>query len=201
MLLLQDQNTDTMEEIQNTEPFSPPLPEKIQDSEDPEDSGSFSPPISQSKCKTPKRQKKCNIHSAVMQLHETAKLVADVPQDEYDKFGAHVAVQVRELPLRNFLIVQSKIQQIITEERLACLNAHLSQASVSTAPLTQINAPSTEIMSSSTGSTEISRRPSSAASSASTTSAPNSIYDQYQKYGTSNIIQMAFDGLEYFNIT
>ena len=108
-----------MEGTQDSEPLSttPPLPEKTQDSR----------PLSfsESNHKTPKRRK-TGIQSTVMQLHEAAKLVADVPQDEYDKFGAHVAAQLKELPIRNFLILQNKIQNLITEERLACLAENTS---------------------------------------------------------------------------
>lgn len=38
--------------------------------------------------------------------------------DEYDAFGVHVANQLRQLPTRSFVILQEKIQSLITKERL-----------------------------------------------------------------------------------
>lgn len=41
-----------------------------------------------------------------------------VTDDQYDRFARHVASQLRELPLRSFVILQQEIQNSITRERL-----------------------------------------------------------------------------------
>lgn len=43
-------------------------------------------------------------------------------EDQYDTFGRYVASQLRELPLREFISVQNKIQNLITAARLSCLD-------------------------------------------------------------------------------
>lgn len=41
--------------------------------------------------------------------------------DEYDIFGKHVAAQLRHVPLERFVVLQEKIQSIITTEILLCM--------------------------------------------------------------------------------
>ncbi|KAE9522104.1 hypothetical protein AGLY_017492 [Aphis glycines] len=48
-------------------------------------------------------------------------------EDQYDKFGKHLASQMRELPLKSFIILQSKFQTLITEERLANLYGNYNE--------------------------------------------------------------------------
>jgi len=43
-------------------------------------------------------------------------------EDQYDRFGKHVAGQLRELPFRSFVVLQEKIQSLLTNERLHCMN-------------------------------------------------------------------------------
>lgn len=43
-------------------------------------------------------------------------------EDEYDNFGKHIASQLRLLPARNAIILQEKIQSLITHVRLVCLS-------------------------------------------------------------------------------
>ncbi|KAF5283136.1 hypothetical protein FQR65_LT14065 [Abscondita terminalis] len=43
-------------------------------------------------------------------------------EDQYDAFSKHIASQLRELPMRSFLMLQQKFQELITQERLAQLN-------------------------------------------------------------------------------
>jgi hypothetical protein len=43
-------------------------------------------------------------------------------EDQYDRFGKQVAGQLGELPLRSFVVLQEKIQSLLTNERLHCLN-------------------------------------------------------------------------------
>ena len=39
-------------------------------------------------------------------------------EDQYDRFGKHVAGELRELPLCSFVVLQEKIQSLLTNERL-----------------------------------------------------------------------------------
>lgn len=39
-------------------------------------------------------------------------------EDQYTIFGKHIVSQMRELPVRSFIQLQNKIQQLITDERL-----------------------------------------------------------------------------------
>ncbi|KAG8258299.1 hypothetical protein J6590_104021 [Homalodisca vitripennis] len=41
-----------------------------------------------------------------------------VTDDQYDRFAKHVGSQLRELPLRSFVLLQQEIQNLITRERL-----------------------------------------------------------------------------------
>ena len=50
-------------------------------------------------------------------------------EDQYDRFGKHVAGQLRELPLCRFVILQEKIQSLLTNEGLLCINTPLPLAS------------------------------------------------------------------------
>jgi len=52
----------------------------------------------------------------------TEQSTADT-EDQYDIFSKHLASQLRELPTRSFNFLQSKIQNLITEERMACINS------------------------------------------------------------------------------
>ena len=69
----------------------------------------------QQKSETPIRQSDKSIYQC-----ETCFRKIDVGEagDQYSQFGQHVASQLRELPVRRFIILQEKIQQLITEERL-----------------------------------------------------------------------------------
>jgi hypothetical protein len=66
--------------------------------------------------------------SAVNKLQSIAELASTgvndtTPvEDQYDAFSKHIASQLRELPMTSFLILQQKIQELITQERLAQLN-------------------------------------------------------------------------------
>lgn len=46
-----------------------------------------------------------------------------IPADEVELFGKYVATQLRDLPIRNRLILQDKIQSMLTRERLSLLSA------------------------------------------------------------------------------
>jgi hypothetical protein len=45
-------------------------------------------------------------------------------KDLNDRFGKHIVGQLRELPLCSFIILQEKIQSLITSVMLHCMNTH-----------------------------------------------------------------------------
>lgn len=58
--------------------------------------------------------------NSINKLQKIAEMAADT-EDQYDQFGKYLASQLRELPLKSFIVLHSKIQNLITEERLANL--------------------------------------------------------------------------------
>ena len=58
-----------------------------------------------------------NFETAVSKLEKIAELT-NSEEDQYTQFGNHVASQLRELPIRSFILLQEKIQRLITQERL-----------------------------------------------------------------------------------
>ena len=62
-------------------------------------------------------------------------------EDQYDGFGKHIAGQLRELPLRSFVILQDKIQSFLTNERLHCMNTPLPLASYVSSVITSPSKP------------------------------------------------------------
>lgn len=74
-------------------------------------------------------------------MHLIAQLTDSDTEDEYDKFGQHIASQLRQLPLRSFIVLQSKFQTLITQERLAALNDNSEPQSLSSYT-TEVNSPS-----------------------------------------------------------
>lgn len=65
--------------------------------------------------------------NTVKKLQSIAELTTSDTEDQYDRFGNHIVSQLRELPLKSFILLQSKIQNLITEERLASLYATNSE--------------------------------------------------------------------------
>jgi hypothetical protein len=43
--------------------------------------------------------------------------------DEFQQFGYHIAAQLRQLPLKNALLLQEKVQSLITRERISCMTS------------------------------------------------------------------------------
>lgn len=84
-----------------------------------------------SRCRAPTRFEK-----SVSQLQSIAELTQSDPEDQYDKFGKHVAAQLREMPLRSFFELQDNIQRMITTERLNLLEP-TSSSSKSSRPQSQ----------------------------------------------------------------
>ena len=57
-------------------------------------------------------------------------------EDQCDRFGKHVAGQLRELPLRSFVVLQEEIQSLITNGRLHCMNTPSPLASYASTVIT-----------------------------------------------------------------
>jgi hypothetical protein len=64
-------------------------------------------------------------------------------EDQYDTFGKHIAGQLRELPLRSFIVLQEKIQSLLTNERLNCMNTPSPVASYVSSVITSPSEPVT----------------------------------------------------------
>lgn len=62
----------------------------------------------------------------VDKLHDIAQLATTQTEDQFDKFGLHIAAQLRELPLRSFIVLQDQIQALITRERLLIIESSYS---------------------------------------------------------------------------
>ncbi|KAG8318936.1 hypothetical protein J6590_102204 [Homalodisca vitripennis] len=65
---------------------------------------------------------------SVDKLYDIGKLAAE-NEDQFDKYGKYIASQLREMPLRSFISLQSKINTLITTERLLCLDTEQGQSS------------------------------------------------------------------------
>lgn len=79
-------------------------------------------------CQAPKRNKSFRIltsgsgvDKAIESLKEIVNKSENKPDDQYDAFAKHISAQLRELPLRSFIILQGQIQYLINRERLAHL--------------------------------------------------------------------------------
>jgi len=55
------------------------------------------------------------VESAISKLQNLSK--NRYLEDQYDRFGKHVAGQLRELPLRNVVVLQERIQSLLINER------------------------------------------------------------------------------------
>lgn len=60
------------------------------------------------------------------QLQTIAEMSCMDHEDQHDKFGKLIAAQLREMPPRSVIILQDRIQSIITSERLRLLDLTLS---------------------------------------------------------------------------
>lgn len=67
------------------------------------------------------KQSLSKFENPINTLQQIAELITANKEDQYDKFAKHISSQLRELPLKSFILLQSKIQNLITEERLASL--------------------------------------------------------------------------------
>lgn len=66
---------------------------------------------------------------SVDKLYDIGKLAAE-NEDQFDKYGKYIASQLREMPLRSFIALQSKINTLITTERLLCLDNEQGHSSM-----------------------------------------------------------------------
>lgn len=73
-----------------------------------------------------KRKQSTSFTSAIDKLQSIAELAtqhqSDVVEDEYERFGRHIAAQLRKLPVRSFVVLQQQMQNSIAEERLKQLD-------------------------------------------------------------------------------
>ncbi|KAK5647118.1 hypothetical protein RI129_005582 [Pyrocoelia pectoralis] len=81
-------------------------------------------PKMKSPAQTPKRKREA------LELNKTiaafAKLNDGRVDEEYDSFAQHITNQMRQLPIRSFIMLQEDIQRLITRERLRCLSDSVS---------------------------------------------------------------------------
>lgn len=70
------------------------------------------------------KQLPSKFENTVNKLQQITELTPADAEDQYDTFSKHLASQLRELPIRSFNFLQSKIQHLITEERIANLNSN-----------------------------------------------------------------------------
>lgn len=61
-----------------------------------------------------------NLENVLNKLASTMTSVSE--KDEFESFGNTIALQLRQIPLRNAVKLMLKIQEQVTEERLRCMN-------------------------------------------------------------------------------
>ncbi|XP_035720394.1 uncharacterized protein LOC118440853 isoform X1 [Vespa mandarinia] len=71
-----------------------------------------------------------SFQNAVSQLHEITQMTTEI-NDEYECFAKYITSQFKQLPLRSFVVLQEKIQSLITQERLASIGQLASYPSSS----------------------------------------------------------------------
>lgn len=80
--------------------------------------------------KESKRKRKSEIHSEIEEETEKSQeincFVKNKIDDEFYYFGNNVACQLRELPLQEALICQTKIMEILTQQRIASIKSRTS---------------------------------------------------------------------------
>lgn len=76
------------------------------------------------------KSNKSSLEQSVSKLHEIT-LLTNETDDEYDRFGMHTSAQLKQLPLRSFIILQEKIQCLITQERLNTMDYQNNQTEYS----------------------------------------------------------------------
>ena len=84
-------------------------------------------PTKLSKVKATKKIAAYQLTDAVSKLQEIAE-ITNYEEDQFSKFANHIASQLRELPLTHSIILQDKIQLLVTLERLNALASSTSQS-------------------------------------------------------------------------
>lgn len=77
------------------------------------------------------KKSQTRFEKSVSQLQKIAELSTADSEDQHDKFGKFVAAQLRDMPLRSVIILQEKIQGLITTERLRLLDTIASPRTTS----------------------------------------------------------------------
>lgn len=83
--------------------------------------------LKQIKTTSGSKKPQTRFEKSVDKLQDIAKLAVE-NEDQFDKYGKNIASQLREMPLRSFISLQSKINTLITTERLLCLDAEQGQS-------------------------------------------------------------------------
>lgn len=94
--------------------------------------GKMLPPsrhLKQMKTTSGSKKPQTRFEKSVDKLQDIAKIAVD-NEDQFDKYGKYIASQLREMPLRSFIALQSQINHLITTERLHCLDADQEQSSM-----------------------------------------------------------------------
>ncbi|KAG8250596.1 hypothetical protein J6590_098319 [Homalodisca vitripennis] len=78
------------------------------------------PPHRSAKCS---KKNSTKFEKSVSQLQKIAELTSVDLEDEHDKFAHFVAAQLRKMPPRSVILLQEKIQGLITAERLRLLDS------------------------------------------------------------------------------
>lgn len=73
--------------------------------------------------KTSTQRSPTRVERSAAQLQRVPEMTATDFEDQCDKFVNHVASQLRQMPLRSFIVLQGQIQQLITSERLNIVDA------------------------------------------------------------------------------
>ena len=84
-------------------------------------------PAKLSKVKATKNNAAYQLTDAVSKLQEIAE-ITNYEEDQFSKFANHIASQFRELPLTHSIILQDKIQHLVTLERRNALASSTSQS-------------------------------------------------------------------------
>ncbi|KAG8289880.1 hypothetical protein J6590_095447 [Homalodisca vitripennis] len=86
------------------------------------------PPPRSAKCS---KKNSTKFQKSVSQLQKIAEFISVHLEDEHDKFAHCVAAQLRKMPPRSVILLQEKIQGLITAERLRLLDSVYPPSSTS----------------------------------------------------------------------
>lgn len=78
---------------------------------------------SPTKKKFKKTMQPTRFETNINKLEKIATLATTDPDDEYEKYGRHIAAQLRAMPLRSFILLQREINNLISTERLHLIDS------------------------------------------------------------------------------